>query len=72
LDPKTILTHVSGGDHIYHVLKKIPHDAKGWVGTIIACLSNVFHVLDVNINFALFQEVDVKANQIINAFYPPV
>jgi hypothetical protein len=62
LDPKTTATHVSSEDEIDHVSKKYPHDAKGWVEGATTCASNDFHVSDININFALFQEVDVKAN----------
>jgi hypothetical protein len=72
LDPKTTSTHVSSEDEIDHVSKKYPHDAKGWVEGVATCASNDSHVSDININFALVQEVDVKASYIVNAFDLPV
>jgi hypothetical protein len=62
LDPKTTSIHVSNEDDIDHVSKKFPHAAKGWVENASAHLLDVFHVLNVNTDFALVQEVDVKAN----------
>jgi hypothetical protein len=56
------LTHVSSRNDIDHVSKKFPHDVEGWVESAIACLSDVFHVLNVKTNFVLIQEVDVKAS----------
>ncbi len=53
LDFKTILTHVLGVDEIDHVSKKYPRDAEDWVDGATTCASNDFHVLDINIDFAL-------------------
>jgi hypothetical protein len=41
-------------------LKNYPQDVEGWVEVVIANASNDFHVLGVNIDFALVQEMDVK------------
>jgi hypothetical protein len=62
LDLKTTSIHFSSTDEIDHVSKKYRHDAEGWVEGAITCASNDFHVLDINIDFALVQEVDIKAS----------
>lgn len=72
LDPETISTHVLNENNIDHVSKTFPHNVKGWVESTIVHLLNVFHVSDVNTNFALIHEVDVKANQIVSASYLPI
>lgn len=72
LDLKTTLIHVLNVDEIDHVSKKYPHDVEDWVKGATICASNDFHVLNININFALVQEVDIKAGQTFSAFYPPV
>ncbi len=51
-DPNTILTHVSSGDELDHVLKNYSQDAKGRVDVAITNALNDFHVLNVNIDFA--------------------
>ncbi len=69
LDLKTTSTHVSSMDEIDHALKKYPLDAEHWVeGAIIRAFDD-FHVSNKNINFALVEEVDVKANQTLSASY---
>jgi hypothetical protein len=40
-------------DEIDHVSKKYPHDVEDWVKGATICASNDFHVLNININFAL-------------------
>jgi hypothetical protein len=60
LDLKTTSTHVLGTNEIDHDSKKYPQDAKDWVEGTIACALNDFYVLEINIDFALIQEVDVK------------
>jgi hypothetical protein len=72
LDLKTSSTHVSSIDEIDHVLKQYLHNVENWVEGTTACASYDFHVLDINIDFALVQEVDVKASQTFSAFYPPI
>ncbi len=62
MDPNITSTHVSGGDELDHVLKNYPQDVEGWVEAINVHASYDFHVLDGNINFALVQEVNVKAS----------
>jgi hypothetical protein len=49
-------------DEIDHVSKKYHEDAKDWVEGIIVCALDDFHVLKININFALIKEKDVKTN----------
>lgn len=72
LDPKITSIHVSRVDEIDHVSKKYPHGVKDQVeGTIVRALNDL-HVSNININFALVQEVDVKTNQTFSAFYLPV
>jgi hypothetical protein len=72
LDLKTIWTHVLGVDEIDHVSNKYLQDAKDWVeGATVHALDD-FHVLDININFALVQEVDLKIGQTFSASYLPV
>jgi hypothetical protein len=49
-----------GGNEFDHVLKNYLHDAKGRIEVTTTHASNDFHVLDVNINFSLVQEVMSK------------
>jgi hypothetical protein len=72
LDPKIISIHVSGIDEIDHVSKKYPQDAKDWVEGTTVCALDDFYVLDINIDFSLVQEVDVKAGHTFSASYMPV
>lgn len=72
LDLNTTLTHVSSRDELDRVSKNYLQDVKGWVEVATIDASNDFHVLDVNIDFAIVQEVDVKASQIISSFSPLV
>jgi hypothetical protein len=53
LDLKITLTHVLGENDIDHVSKKFPHNGKGWVENATTHLLDVFHISDVNIDFAL-------------------
>jgi hypothetical protein len=62
LHPKTTLIHVSSRNDIDHVSKKFFHDVEGWVESAIARLSNDFHVSNVNTNFVLVQEMDIKTS----------
>ncbi len=59
-DLNTTSSHVWSEDELDHVLKNYPQDVEGWVEVVIANASNDFHVLGVNIDFALVQEMDVK------------
>jgi hypothetical protein len=59
-DPNTTSPHVLGGNEFDHVLKNYLHDAKGRIEVTTTHASNDFHVLDVNINFSLVQEVMSK------------
>jgi len=72
LDLKTILTHILGVNEIEHVSNKYLQDAEDWVEGAIAHALDDFHVSDININFVLVQEVDVKVGQTFNVFYLPV
>jgi hypothetical protein len=72
LDPNTTLTHVSSGDEFDHVSKKDPHKVVGWIEGATTYALDDFHVLDVNINFALIQGVYVKASQTFNASSSPI
>jgi hypothetical protein len=60
LKPNTTSTHVLGKDELDHVSKNYLQDVEGQIDIVIAYALNDFHVSDVNINFALNQEVDVK------------
>jgi hypothetical protein len=53
LDLKTTSIHVSSIDEIDHVLKKYLHDVEDWVKGTTTRASNDFHVLNINIDFAL-------------------
>ncbi len=67
MDPNTTLIHVSSGDEFDHVSKKDPHKVVGWIEGATTGALDDFHVLDVNINFALVQEMHVKIGQTVNA-----
>jgi hypothetical protein len=71
-DPNITSTLILCANEFDHVLKNYPQVAKGRVEVAIANASNDFHVLNVNIDFALGQEMDVKASQTINSSYLPI
>jgi hypothetical protein len=49
-------------DELDHVLKNYPPNVEGWVEVATIDALNDFHFSNVNINFSLDQEVDVKAS----------
>jgi hypothetical protein len=57
----TTSIHVSGENNVDHLSNNYPQDVEGQVGVATARASNDFHVSNVNIDFGLVQEVDVKA-----------
>jgi hypothetical protein len=58
-----------GGDEFDRVSKNYPWDSEGQIEVVIAHALDDFHISYANIDFALIQEVDVKASQIINVFF---
>jgi hypothetical protein len=60
LDPNTTLTHILGKDDLNHISKNYLQDVEVQVKVATAHALDDFHVSNVNIDFGLVQEVNVK------------